>query len=246
MRRIFELKKVIIAERLRRPQSEGIEMKLLPLLLMALPLTAGAVTIEGGAGVTMYRTGDGTWYQEGVDHKLRDTPRAWSIGLTGDLYSAEYWGVAWHLDYVNLGHASASCDCTPIDANYDPKSHTLIRDDVPRAHYSGSGYAHGAVLSLEPYLTRNRWRFGAEVGVMAYLPIWNESVTSWQPDTSVPAQNLQLSTPRAVRPALVLGASIGRDKWTVSYRHYFLRRVNDPSVPPLWNDADVIEYKVRF
>lgn len=210
------------------------------------PLTAGAVTIEAGAGLTMYRTGDGTWYQQGVEHKLFDMPRSWSVGVTGDLYSGESWGVAWHLDYVNLGRASASCDCTPVDANYDPKNHVLLNDNVPRAHYSGSGYAHGAVLSLEPYLTRNRWRFGVEAGVMAYLPIWNETVTGWQPNVDVPAQDLRLSTPRAIRPALVLGASIGRDKWTLSYRHYFLRRVNDINVPPLWNDADVIEYKVRF
>lgn len=216
------------------------------LALAASSCAAHAVTLEVGAGTTFYNTHDGTWYQLGVTHKLTDAPRAWSIGLTGDLYTSAYWGVAWHLDYVNLGRASASCDCTPVDANYNAVTHQLISDNVPRAHYSGSGYAHGAVLSIEPYVTRNRWRFGLEAGVMAYLPIWNESVTGWQPDTSVPAQNLQLSTPRAIKPALVLGASFGRDNWTLSYRHYFLRRANDLNVPPVWNDANVIEYKVRF
>lgn len=220
--------------------------KLIAAGALLAPLVAQAVSIEAGAGVTAYKTGDGTWYQEGVDHKLVDRPRAWSVGLTGDLYTSEFWGVAWHADYVNLGRASASCDCTPVDANYDPKNHVLLDDSVPRAHYSGSGYAHGAVLSIEPYLLYQRWRYGVEAGVMAYLPIWNETVTGWQPNVDIPAQNLQLSTPRAIRPVLVLGASIGRDKWTISYRHYFMRRANDPNVPPLWNDADVIEYKLRY
>jgi len=40
---------------------------------------------------------------------------------------------------------------------------------------------------------------------------------------------------------------VGDGKWSVDYRHYFMRfNSARQNVPPLWNDADVIEIKRRF
>jgi hypothetical protein len=47
--------------------------------------------------------------------------------------------------------------------------------------------------------------------------------------------------------APVVGGTVGNRRFTLSYRHCFMRLDSqNRSAPPLWNDADVLEVKVRF
>ena len=210
---------------------------------------AQAWQFEHGAGLTIYQTEDGRWYQQGAPHSLHNNTPAWSLGVTGNVWQRADWGVAWHADYVNLGRASAECSCTPMDENYNANTHTMVVPrpyDVPNAQFSGGGRAQGVTFTIEPYYIAHGWRLAAEAGVFAYLPQWDETVSNWQVVGSGDPQTLSVSTPRRWSAVPVVGASIGRGNWSLAYRHYFTRMANYGDSPPLWKDADVIEYKVRF
>lgn len=75
---------------------------------------------------------------------------------------------------------------------------------------------------------------------------WPEAVAGWQVNTEVAPQNLHLPDSYwSVAP--VVGLSAGNGRFTISYRYYFTSvNSNGRNVPPLWNDADAIEPKVKF
>jgi len=212
------------------------------LLLLALPLTAHAswFELEAGAGVTIFQTENGRWYQEGMpDNRFTKIAPEYSAGVTGALVSRGAWGVDWHADYVNLGRAAASCQCDTSDSDY--AAHTTKHT----AYYTGSGRAQGVALTVEPYRWYGGWRFGAEAGAYFYHSTWSEQVYGWTASDAPPV-NLRLSA-TGWHVAPVIGMSISKDSWSVNYRHYFLKRnIKGQNVPPLWNDADVIEIKRRF
>lgn len=205
---------------------------------------------EIGIGAAHYTTQDGRWYQQGMpngDNKLTSKPPAFSLGLTGPLITRGKWGADWHAEYVNLGRAAASCACTPRDENYDANTHHFTnRFDAPAAYFTGSGRSQGVALTVEPYYWIKGVRLGVEAGAYIHRDSWSEDVIGWQLDKTVAPQNLHLSdTHWSVAP--VVGASVGNGRFTLSYRHYFMRVSSESrSVPPLWNDADAIEIKVRF
>lgn len=217
-------------------------------IALAFAPAARAWQFEAGVGINFYETTDGRWYQRAATHALQARTPAVSFGVTGDIYTSGTYGVAWHADYVNLGHASADCICTPMDENYDANHHRMVTPrpyDVPDAFFSGAGNAQGVALTLEPYYVTHGWRFAAEAGVFGYLPKWGETVTNWQVGGVAP-RTINVSTPRKLSLVPVVGASIGRDNWSLSYRHYFMRMANYGDTPPVWTDADVLEYKLRF
>jgi hypothetical protein len=205
---------------------------------------------EVGIGAAHYTTQDGRWYQQGMpngDNKLTSKPPAFSLGLTGPLITRGKWGADWHAEYVNLGRAAASCACTPRDENYNANTHQFTnRFDAPAAYFTGSGRSQGFALTVEPYYWAYGVRLGVEAGAYIHRDSWSEDVVGWQIEKTAPPQNLHLSgTHWSVAP--VVGASVGNGRFTLSYRHYFMRVSSENrSVPPLWNDADAIEIKVKF
>jgi hypothetical protein len=210
------------------------------LLLLALPLAAHAswFTYEAGAGLTSFETEDGRWYQQRMDHSLTTIAPEYSIGITGPVVTRGAWGVDWHLDYVNLGRASASCQCDTSDSDYAAHNtrHTAL--------FTGSGRALGVSLTVEPYRWYGGLRYGLEAGAYVYRSSWSEQVYGWS--VGGPPQDLSLSASRW-NAAPVIGVSVGDGAWSVNYRHYFMRMNSaKQNVPPLWNDADVIEIKRRF
>lgn len=206
--------------------------------------------IEAGLGVTRYTKEDGRWFQQGTpgaDNKVSSKPPAFSLGLTGPIVTRERWGVDWHAEYVNLGRAAASCNCTPNDENYDAKTHKFT-DVMPAdpAGFSGSGVSQGFVLSVEPYYVVHSVRLGLEVGAYIHRDTWHEYVTGWQTTPDMPKQSFDISQ-KSWSVAPVVGVSVSKDRYTLSYRHYFMRvNASGRNVPPLWNDADVLEVKMRF
>lgn len=212
-------------------------MKLVAMFL-ALPVIAHAQSffrIEAGLAVTHYQTENGRWYQNGMpDNKVTSTVPSFTLGLTGPVVSRGAWGVDWHADYVNLGRAAASCQCTVSDADY--QQHVA---GAPTEYYTGSGRAQGVALTLEPYRYYAGLRWGLEAGAYVYHAAWNESVTGWPAGGPM----IHLSESHwSVAP--VAGVSVGNRDWTLNYRHYLLRYKSN--LPPLWNGADVLSITRRF
>jgi hypothetical protein len=205
---------------------------------------------EVGIGAAHYTTQDGRWYQQGMpgaNNNLSSKPPAFSLGFTGPIISRGKWGMDWHAEYVNLGRAAADCWCTPSDDNYDPNAHKYTQKvDVPSAHFTGEGRSQGAALTIEPYYWIDGFRLGAEVGAYIHRDSWTEDVTDWHASQSAPAQSFHIDE-KYWTVAPVVGASFGNGRFTLSYRHYFMR-INSAGkqTPPLWNDADVLEIKVKF
>jgi len=211
------------------------------LLLLALPVAAHAswFEYEAGAGLTSYETEDGRWYQQLQPHSLSTVSQEYSVGITGAVVSRGAWGIDWHADYVNLGRASSSCQCDTSDSDYAAHNtrHTAL--------FTGSGRAQGVSLTVEPYRWYRGWRYGFEAGAYVYRSTWSEQVQGWTV-SDAPPRNLSLSA-KGWHVAPVIGMSISKDSWSVNYRHYFMRfNSTRQNVPPLWNDADVIEIKRRF
>lgn len=208
------------------------------------------VQAEIGIGAAHYTTEDGRWYQQGVpgaDNHLVSKPPAFSLGFTGPIFSRGKWGADWHAEYVNLGRAAASCACTPMDENYNAKTHQFHkRYDVPAAYFTGSGRSQGVALTIESYYWISGVRVGVEGGAYVHRDSWSEDIAGWQVVGSGAPQNLHVEDAYwSVAP--VIGASVGNGRFTLSYRHYFMRINNERrTIPPLWNDADAVELKVRF
>ncbi|MDR5758208.1 hypothetical protein [Caballeronia sp. LZ035] len=220
-------------------------------LALSLPVLAHAVSFEAGVSSTNYGTqGDGTWYQQGLPHVLNLHTYGFSAGVTGTLYSRGSYGMDWHVDYVNLGHVSSSCDCTPIDANYSVPRQALIKQpgyNAPLATFVGNGNAQGIALTLEPWIMYGGTRFGIEAGLFPYRPSWDVSVYNWQVTEGAAPRTLAVSTPHGLQLGQVVGVSIGRGNATLSLKHYFLpTKFDETHTPALWKGANVVEFKYRF
>jgi len=225
-------------------------------MVMALACAARAdditdyVHLELGAGVSRYETqGDGTWYQEGMQHDLGLSAPVLLGGLTGPLYTRESWGIDWHIDYVSLGHVSSQCECTPVDANYNTQTHSLIANPVPvpNADFVGNGNAQGVALTIEPYLRYRGWRVGVEGGLFPYRPNWNEVISNWSPGPGNKTGTITAETPHAWEIGEVMGLSVGHGPFSVAYQHYFLpTRFDTHHSPAIWKGADVILLKYRY
>ncbi|MHB9838532.1 hypothetical protein Q8F57_027260 [Paraburkholderia terrae] len=207
------------------------------------------VQAELGVGVSHYSDPDGRWQQQGIPGGSHTTtkPPAFSLGFAGPVISRGKWGVDWHTEYVNLGRAAASCSCTPSDDNYDPSSHQYTRKvDAPTAFFTGQGRSQGVALTLEPYYWVSGVRIGIEAGAYVHRDSWSEDIAGWQLPGSGAPKSMHLSDVYwSVAP--VVGASVGNGRFTISYRHYFMSiNSNGRDIPPLWNDADVLEVKMRF
>jgi hypothetical protein len=207
------------------------------------------IHFQAGIGAAHYTTQDGRWYQQGMpdaDNHLDSKPPAFSLGFTGPVISHGRWGVDWHAEYVNLGRAAAECACTPLDANYNSGTHTYTpKIAVPPAYFTGEGRSQGVALTIEPYYWLYGVRFGVEAGAYIHRDSWTDTVYDWQmPNAGATTLVLQ-SAYWSVAPAV--GVSVGNGRFTLSYRHYFTGlNSRNRSVPPLWNDADVLELKVKF
>jgi hypothetical protein len=220
---------------------------------MALALSAHAESwfqFEAGAGVAHYQTAaDGRWFQRGMEHSLNLSAPALMAGITGPIWSKGDVGIDWHIDYVNLARVSSQCTCTPLDSNYDVHAHALVANPVPvpNANFTGSGNAQGFVFSIEPYLMTHGWRLGVESGLFIFRPEWNETIYNWAPTPEASPITVRAHTPNNPQIGGVLGVSVGRGPWSVSYEHFFMPQwLGDKSTPPIYRGADVLMVAYRW
>lgn len=203
---------------------------------------SASIRPEVGAGLSNYSiVPDGAWYQLGAPgDKLQTHGRAVSVGVVGDRQFLDYFGVAFHADYVNLGHARSYCNCTSVDADYDHATRKIAAGS-PMAVFSGDGLVQGIKLSIAPYVTVKGWKLGYERGLYFYRPQFVDSVYGWSATGAPPYQNLILSTPTGIRRARMFGFFVARGRFTVSYESYRMP-VNwaTEANPPLWTGAHLL------
>lgn len=208
---------------------------------------AHAVDIEIGAGVASFRDqGDGTWYQEGLPHKLHLTTPAFELGLTDDLYRGDKFGIAWHAGYVFLGQVRTDAVATPDDANYSLQTKSCIGECLAHSNFTGRGYSHGVKLTLEPYYVYNGWRFGIEGGAYISRNVWKVTIydrVGFKGDTPY---TVYTNDDSGWDTYPVAGVSIGRGNFDVSYRIYWNRSKKGTINPAIWRRADTITLRYRF
>lgn len=211
------------------------------LLLLLVPLTAHAswFDFEAGLGVSYTKDmGDGVWYQQALPHAERVTTPAITLGLTGKVYDSARYDVRWHADYVYLGTYSASCECVP-DANYNAQTHQTV-GDLPRlSPFNGQGHTQGVALTLEPGYTYHGIRYAVEAGPFVFWQTWHESLYDlgghWD----------DLSHKTVAQLGYVVGASVSRGPWSLSYRYYAQPQKWNP-YPGLATGAHTLTVKYRW
>jgi hypothetical protein len=224
-------------------------MKLLPLLLLA-PLTAHAWQFEAGAGTATYETlANGIWYQEGLPHRMSMSPPAFTAGVTDLLYERESLSLSWHADYVFLGHVNTDALAT-TDTNYSTASKSCIGRCVSQSRFVGNGNVNGFAFTLEPTYRVQGWLFGVEAGAFLFRPTWHETVYI---NNLLPTPNGQGEVVHAdyaprwqVKP--VVGVSIGRGNFSVSYRYFWDKTYFNAAnpYPGVWKGTHLLSLLYKF
>lgn len=224
-------------------------MKNALLLIALLPSIAQAESwfqFEAGLGVSRIADmGDGVWIQQGApDNKERKTTPALLAGVTGSVIERGRWDLRWHADYVYLGEFSASVDGVP-DQYYDPAHHVVLptwkQSGLAYSPFSGHGHIQGVPVTLDAGYAVNGWRIGLEAGGWAYWQTWHESLEGFGKSTDWH----DLSHKTQMQFSYVVGASVSRKDFSVSYRYYKTTGGGNP-YPGLATGAHVLMMQYRF
>lgn len=192
-----------------------------------------------GFGVA-HDMGNGTWIQDGLpDNHEKLTFPAVQAGITGTIYQRGAWDLRYHVSYVYLGEQSASVMGVPDD-QYNPKTHQVNMPAGERySPFNGHGHVQGVPLTLDVGYTWRGWRFGAEAGAWAYFQTWHESLynlaNEWQ----------DLSHKTTMQIGYVVGASVERGPFSLSYRYYSMKAEWNP-YPALATGSHVLMARYRF
>lgn len=184
--------------------------------------------------------GNGTWIQDGLpDNREKLTFPALQVGLTGTIYQHGAWDLRYHASYVYLGEQSASVKGVPDD-QYNPRTHQV---DMPAGErlspFNGHGHVQGIPLTIDVGYNYRNWRLGVEAGAWAYWQTWHESLynldNQWQ----------DLSHRTVMQIGYVVGASVERGPFSLSYRYYGMKANWNP-YPGLATGAHVVMVTYRF
>lgn len=203
---------------------------------------------EAGIGGSAYNKGqDGLWYQAGFEHKLQLTAPAVEVGITGDLYAARNWGIAYHADYAWLGTIHTDAQAVPLDANYNAQTKGCNGPCLPLARYRGTGHEAGFALTLEPYYKVGAWRWAVEAGPFIHRTVWADDVTNiYYSHTQTTPISMQLVSSDGWRVGAVVGASVGYGNLTLAYQHFFTKASNSNAAPAIWHGVDTLLVKYRY
>lgn len=203
---------------------------------------------ESGIGGSAYSDGgDGYWYQEGFEHKLRLTAPAFEAGVTGDIYQAAHWGVSYHLDWAWLGAIHTQSLATPQDSTYNLATKRCNGPCGNIANFAGAGHEQGFLLTVEPHYDAGKWRFGIEAGPFLHHASWSETVTGWSPSPTSPMRsNFTVNSTAGWRIGAVVGAEASRGPFSIVYQHFFLKASGTDAAPPIWHSADMLFARYKF
>jgi len=151
------------------------------------------------AGATHFQThANGVWFQEGLPYALRVTSPTLGLGVRKD---------HWTVGATYLGKAEGKALATVRDSDYDPVSKRCIDRCDALATFTGRGDVWGLYA---------RRKFGqVEVGLLAFRPRWDISVTNFRPDglltNAVHAETYKHSPKWQLAPSL----GFKQGNWTV-------------------------------
>lgn len=183
---------------------------------VVLCLPARAWNLEGGMGFSQtQRQPNGTWYQEGFPYALDLRKSSWFMGVREQITPT----ISAHVAYVSFGILHADAIATPVDANYNPATHSCIGPCVAQSRFVGSGRSDGLKIAAE-------WRpdgdgFGLIGGLFLFRPRWHTTVYNWTPAYDVPPRTIEHSIKQrwTIRP--VIGVAYQNDNWTIRLEQYF-------------------------
>lgn len=201
---------------------------------------------EAGIGGSAYNRGsDGLWVQDGFQHKLDLTAPAVEGGLTGDLYSAAKWGVAWHLDYAWLGSIHTQGLAVP-DANYNLVTKRCVGTCLPFADFVGSGHDQGFLATVEPHYDIGEWRFGVEGGPYFHRSAWVVDATGQVNFVGQAPGSSHFVSQSGWHMGYVAGVSAEYKRFSLRYQFFNNgAKAGDPA-PAIWRNTHVILLSYRF
>ncbi len=215
----------------------------------ALFASAGtfAADIEAGLGLSDHaKKNDGYWYQEGFPHKLELKALAVKVGVTGDLWQNNQVGISYHANWVHLGAIHSQALAVPDDANYNLDTKKCNGPCLPLANFVGSGHDQGLSLTLEPYKMVGGWRLAVEAGPYLHRPVWSEAVYNWQPDVSRAPTTVHVNNESKWILGSVVGVSVGRGNFTVSYQRFSNRSPESDPYGPIWKGTNLLSVTYKF
>jgi len=195
---------------------------------------------EAAIGGSAYSDGgDGYWYQEGFEHKLRLTAPAYEAGITGDLYQREHWGLSYHLDYVWLGQIRTQ-SLAVTDADYNVSAHACIANCNNPANFIGSGHEASFIATLQPHYDVGAWQFGVEAGPFFHRSVWTEDVTG-----SLVGGALHVVSTDGWRFGYVVGASVEYKRLSLTYQYFGVKPTGANPAPPIRHGIHSLMLKYR-
>lgn len=236
-------------------------MKAIILAFALASVTAHAAQIEVGAGVAQSATnGDGTWYQQGLQHSLNLKTPAFMVGVTGNI-SPHF---SWHLDAVDLGSYSVNSWDTYQDDFYNTQTHQCVSHCGELLHFLGSGHIYGVAATLEAHTT-GAWQVGIEAGPFLYHSRWGVNVSNYKPVVGWAGSGTTqcgnqwgttngediARTCSGWKIGAVIGVRLSHGPWALSIRRYqdgggFHMDAGNDGWAPLWNHQTVAMVTYTF
>lgn len=189
---------------------------ILSLILALCALSAHAVQFEAGLGVSHTQPQpNGTWYQEGFPYQLDLNHASWYIGVREKIDDR----LSVHVDYVSFGIIHADAIATPVDANYNPATHSCVGGCVAESRFVGSGRSDG--LKVAAQWAPNDNGFSLIGGLFVFRPRWHTMVYNWTPSVDIPPRTIEHSIKQrwTVRP--VIGVAYRKGGWELRLEQYF-------------------------
>ncbi len=215
--------------------------KLLFATLIAVSFAAQAQNIEVGIGAAQYTDrGDGVWYQDAFQHKLKLTVPVAEIAVTGDISESLGYRAGW----AWIGQANTQ-GMAVGDSNYNLQSKSCNGACWPLANFVGGGHDQGFFVTAERKLIFGDVRPSIEFGPYIHKSIWTENVYNWIPNATAVPQNLTINNIQKWQIGALTGASVKMDNLTIRYQYFFNKNTGDLH-PAIWSGAHVITANYEF
>lgn len=223
-------------------------MKTILAAILLFASAAQAVDFEISVGQTTYdKSGNGQWYQEGLDYKF--DLQANSIGFSFTDYLTD--GLRWRAGYINLGKLSSVAIAT-TDANFSGSG--CIGQCAEKSVFVGHGKVEGIYLTVAPEIRVGKTKLFAEVGAWGYIPHFNMTVYSNNPPDCVNSNAncarkvWDRTTDEHMQFGAVIGFGIEYDDMQIIVTSYGTQvsQVNGDTVPNWGERTTNVSLRKRF
>lgn len=138
-------------------------MALLLACLLAYDMArAGEVYLDAGIGGSLFAPtiGDGTWFNQGLEHHWKRDSISWKLGLTYRINPQ--WSVG--LAYLNMGQTGVDARTTLDDSYYDPMNHKCLQKCDSLGSFKVRDRMQGGELTVSRAFPIGDWSPYVKVG----------------------------------------------------------------------------------